>query len=117
MIHERQRLPLRLEAGNDLAGVHPGLDDFQRDFAANRMLLLGHENDAESPLTDLLQKLVGADERAQALADGNHALVWLQEITGSCVGSEELFNRSAQFRIAGTYLLDKGRTLGGRRFL
>jgi hypothetical protein len=39
MIHQRQRLPLRLEAGDDLARVHAGLDDFERHLATNRMLL------------------------------------------------------------------------------
>jgi hypothetical protein len=30
MIHRRQRLPLRLEPGHDLLGVHPQLDDLER---------------------------------------------------------------------------------------
>ena len=32
MIHDRQRLPLRLEALHDRLVVHPGLDQFQRDL-------------------------------------------------------------------------------------
>ena len=38
MIHHRQRLPLGLEAGDHLPGVHPQLDDLQRDLAADRVL-------------------------------------------------------------------------------
>ena len=37
MIHHRQRLPLRLEPGDDLLGVHAQLDDLQRHAAAHRL--------------------------------------------------------------------------------
>src|SRR5262249_9539074 len=46
-----------------------GLDDFERHFAADRFLLLGHEDDAEAAFTDLLQELVGSDDGAGALGD------------------------------------------------
>ena len=67
VVHQRQRLPLGLEAGDDLPGVHARLDDLQRDLAADGVLLLGHEDDAEAALADLLQQLVAADDRADAL--------------------------------------------------
>ena len=38
MVHHRQRLPLGLEAGDDLPRVHARLDDLQRDPAADRLL-------------------------------------------------------------------------------
>ncbi len=68
MVHERQRLPFRLEAGHDLACIHPRLDDFQRDLAANRLLLLGDKNQPHAPFTDLLHELVGADDAANPVA-------------------------------------------------
>ena len=51
----------------DLAGVHARLDDLQRHLAADRLLLLGHEDDAEAAFADLLQELVGADQGANPL--------------------------------------------------
>ena len=66
MVHHRQRLPLGLEAGDHLLGVHARLDDLQRDAAADRLGLLGDIDDAHAPFADLLQQLVGADERADA---------------------------------------------------
>ncbi len=57
----RQRLPLGLEAGDDLFRIHPQLDDLERDAAFYRALLLGHVDSAESTLADLLQQLVRAD--------------------------------------------------------
>jgi hypothetical protein len=53
VLHERQGLPLSLKSGNDLPGVLTRLDNLERDPAANGSSLLGHEDDAHSPLTDL----------------------------------------------------------------
>ena len=69
MVHQRQGLPLGLEAGDDVARVHARLDDLQRDLAAHGMLLLGHEDQAHAPLADLLHQLVGADHRAGSFGD------------------------------------------------
>ena len=69
MVHQRQGLPLGLEAGDDLARVHARLDDLQRDLAADRLLLLGHEDHAEAAFADLLQQLVRADDRAGAFGE------------------------------------------------
>jgi hypothetical protein len=74
MVHEGQRLPLRLEPGDHLPGdhlpaVHPWLEDLQRHLAADRLLLFGHEDDTEATLADLLQHLVGPDHRAGTLAE------------------------------------------------
>jgi hypothetical protein len=37
MVHHRQRLPLRLEARDDLAGVHARLDYLDGHTAAHRL--------------------------------------------------------------------------------
>ncbi len=68
MVHHRQRLPLRLEPGDHLLGVHSRLDDLQGHLAPDRLLLLGHEDDAEAAFADLLQELVAADDRAGLFA-------------------------------------------------
>ena len=71
MVHQRQRLPLGLEPGDDLLGVHAQLDDLERDPAADRLLLLGHVDHAAAAFADLLQQLVAADPVAGLLA-GRH---------------------------------------------
>ena len=61
MIHHRQGLPLRLEAGDDLFGVHAQLDDLQRDTSPHRLGLLGDINHATAAFAELLQQLVTAN--------------------------------------------------------
>jgi hypothetical protein len=56
MVHQRQCLPLRLEAGDDLPGIHASLKDLERHFTPHGMLLLGHEDDAKTPLANLFQQ-------------------------------------------------------------
>ena len=53
-----------------LAGVHPGLDDLQRDLAADRLVLLGHVDDAHAALADLLEQLVRPDPRPRPFRIG-----------------------------------------------
>ena len=67
MVHQRQRLPLGLEAGDDLLGVHAQLDDLERHAAAHRLLLLGHVDHAAAAFADFLQQLVAADAVADLL--------------------------------------------------
>ena len=69
MIHHRQRLPLGLEPGDDLPGVHAQLDDLERDAAPHRLALLGHPDDAEAAFADLLQQLVAADHLCRGFLD------------------------------------------------
>src|SRR5262249_39313875 len=45
------------------------LDDFQGDLAADRLLLLGDEDEPEPALADLLAERVGADDGPLALRD------------------------------------------------
>jgi hypothetical protein len=67
VIHDGQRLPLGLEAGNHLARVHAGLDNLERDLAMHWLRLLGHVDRAHAAFADLLQKFVRADDRAGLL--------------------------------------------------
>ena len=55
------------EAGEELAGVHAGLDNLGGHLAAERLLLLGDENQAHAAFADLFKELVGADKGAGAL--------------------------------------------------
>ena len=65
VVHQGQRLTFRLEPRDHLSGVHARLDDFQGDDPAHGLHLLGHVNNAEAPLADLLQELVGTDKPAR----------------------------------------------------
>ena len=55
MIHHRQRLSLGLESGDDAPRVHAQLDDFERDAASDRFLLLRPVNDPTAAFADFLQ--------------------------------------------------------------
>jgi hypothetical protein len=52
------RLPLGLESGDHLLGVHPQLDHLEGNFAADWLLLFGDIDHAAAALADLLQQLV-----------------------------------------------------------
>jgi len=64
MIEKRQRLPLGLEAGNHLLGVHPRLDDLQCDLALQGDLLLGTVHHPHAAFTQDTEKLVVANPPA-----------------------------------------------------
>ena len=88
MVHQRQRLPLGLEPGDDLLGVHAQLDDLERDPAAHRLLLLGHVDHAAAAFADLLQQLVAAQSACPRAILGEvdpraFALRWFQESASS----------------------------------
>ncbi len=61
MVHQRQRLPLGLEAGDHFAGVHPQLDHLERHHPPDRLALLGPVDHAHAAFTDLAQDAVLAD--------------------------------------------------------
>jgi hypothetical protein len=61
MVHERQRLALGFEPGQDFARVHPGFNDLERDAAAHGFLLLRHIDHTAAAFADLLEELVTAD--------------------------------------------------------
>jgi phage tail sheath gpL-like len=48
----------------------PELDDLEGDAAADRLLLLGHVDDAAAALADLLQQLVAADPQVPVRRTG-----------------------------------------------
>ncbi len=58
MIHQRQRLPLLLEALHHRFGIHAGLDQLQRHPALDGLGLLGDPDLAHAPFADLLFKRV-----------------------------------------------------------
>jgi hypothetical protein len=55
VVHERQGLALRLEAGDDLCGVKAGFDDLEGDVAADRPLLLRQPDLAHSPFANAFE--------------------------------------------------------------
>ncbi len=50
----------------DLLGIHPRLDDLQRDPPADGLLLLGHVDGAHAALADQLEELIRADAAPRA---------------------------------------------------
>jgi hypothetical protein len=110
LVHQGQCMPFGLETGNDLSGVHAGLDDLQGDLALHRLGLLGHKDGPHAALADLLQQLVRADHHAVPLRqwligrNGQAASRGLQEATSPKVILDELLDVSLQVRIATTRL-------------
>jgi hypothetical protein len=105
MIHQRQRLPLGLEAGDHLPRVHSGLDELERDQPLDRLLLLGHPDRAHAPFADVLQQLVRADlcagffrNRLVGGGRGNLNDWLLQEFASSEIVHDQLFHLCAQAR-------------------
>ena len=64
MVHQRQRLPLGLEPGDDLRRVHARLDDLQRHAAAERVGLLGQPDLAHAAFADPLEQTVRTESQA-----------------------------------------------------
>jgi hypothetical protein len=61
-----QSLSFSLESRHDLLRIHSKLNDFKRHTPLDRLLLLGHVNDAAAAFANLLEQLVGADFRPGA---------------------------------------------------
>ncbi len=112
MVHHRQGLPLRLEASDDLAAIHAGLDDLERDLALHGLRLLGHKDRAHATLADLLQELVGTNHRAWPFTDrligcAGEVRNWrFQEAAGSEIVFQQFFDVPFEFRVAGTGLVE-----------
>jgi hypothetical protein len=122
VIHQREGLPLGLEPGDHLAGVHARLDDLQRDLAADGLGLLGHVHDAHAAFADHLQELVGADGRARALAHGGRGDVGCgggcegrrgEEAAGRVVMAEQVLDLGPEPRIRAAGRVEEGRPLRG----
>ena len=120
MVHHRQGLPLGLEPGDHLPGIHAGLDDFQGHPPLDRLGLIGHVDDAKTPLADLLEEFIGADDRAGFLGDGLvdggyvDSTVVLKKLPELGLGMEKKFNAAMQSWVVSTCPIEIGRTLGGR---
>ena len=67
MIHPRERLPFSLKAGQDFAGVHPGLDHLDGDLTLQRMSLRPPPDHTEASLPDSLDQQVRANVIPQLL--------------------------------------------------
>jgi hypothetical protein len=61
VVHDRQRLALDSEAGEDLAGVHPEFDRFKRYQAANGFALLSQVYGAHAPFAERSKDVITAE--------------------------------------------------------
>jgi hypothetical protein len=115
MIHHRQRLSFRLEAGNDAFGIHPWLHNFERHPPAHRLLLFRHEYHAPATFAYLLQQLIAAYPVAGFFADGRKTGIsrpsagrgTIQEVIGAVVCFEQCLYFAQQEFIPGAQLPDK----------
>ena len=107
----------------------PGLRTFRATLRRTGCGLLGHEDDAEAALADLLQQLVRPDHRARAVADGRQVdgrrpgpgRGASRKLPISRLGREEPFDARPQGRVAaaglgpGSAVRSAGRQPAGRR--
>ena len=106
MVHQGQRLPLGLEAGHDLLGIHAELDDFECHAPPDGLFLLRHVHDATAAFANLLEELVVADAVAGFL--GNRARGRLtprffgQKAFRALVRREQSLDLSQQFGVLAT---------------
>ena len=70
VVHHGQRLPLRLEPGDHLLGIHAELNDLEGNVTPDVLLLLGHPDHTSAAFADLLQELVSPDARARHFRAG-----------------------------------------------
>ena len=64
VVHQGQGLPLGLEPGDHLPGVHPRLDHLQGHLPADRLGLLGHEHQPMPPSPICSSSLYGPIDRS-----------------------------------------------------
>ena len=110
VLHHGQGLALGFKAGDDLFGVHPQFDDFQRNLPFDGLRLFGHVNDAHPAFADSLEKLVSTDLRSgtfrKVRSQESGVLVDRSRFLASKCGFrvhgcvQEVFNRVPQLRIA-----------------
>ena len=94
MIHDGQRLPFGLEAGDDLRRVHARLDDLDGNHAADRLFLFGQEDDAHAAFAELLKQFVGADACAGRLGRNAQVRAAWSSINGEFQGRGRLFQET-----------------------
>ena len=92
----------------------PGLMTFRATLPPQRVLLLGHVDQAHAPFADLLHQLVGADRRAGSfrggLVDGGIADRRApEELAGVLMGLQQLLDTAAQLGLA-LACIDRGST-------
>ena len=90
---------------DDLTAVHARLYDLHRDFALYRLRLLGHPDCAHAAFADLLEQLVGADDRAGLFQvcgriDRGNRGRRIQETADPVVRLEQGFDSLAQIHVA-----------------
>src|SRR5258706_576650 len=114
-VHQGRGLPLRVEARHDAPGVHPRLDELQRDLAPYRLRLLGRPDGSHAPFADLFQQLVTAgDDHAWLLARSPFGVRLaaevlrgraVEEAVGLIVGLQQGLDALAEGGIPGASLL------------
>ena len=124
VVHHRQGLPLRLEAGQHRPRVHPRLDDLDRDGPLHRLGLLGHEDAAHAAFADLLDQLVlaredDADPSGPIAVIFRFARPFAAPTTARCgsrrrcgiVGPQQSLDPAAQLGVAAALAFQVGGTL------
>ncbi len=115
MVHQRQGLPLGLEAGDDLAGVHAQLDDLQGHAPLDRLALLGRPHGAEAAFTQLLEKFVAVDDRAEFFRVRLVKRLWM-EVISSCPHEIAGFVMRIKQRLDSSAKIDVGTCLQQESF-
>ena len=115
MVHEREGLPLGLEAGDDAFGVHAELDDLEGDSAADRFFLFGHIDDAATAFADLLEEFIATDLVAgffgEREGDDDSPIRrrsgrWFEKTTGLFMRLEQIFHALAEWCVLAAGLLE-----------
>ncbi len=124
VVHHGQGLALDFKAGDPLAGVHAGLDEFESDVAAYGLLLLGVVDDAHAAAADFADELIGTDEGAggegcrrigsEGRGSEFHGGAIEEVAAGASVVGEEGFDFAAEFQVAGAGLVEEGGAEGRR---
>ena len=108
MVHQGQRLPLLLEAGEHPVRVEAGPNHLDGDAALHRRGLVGDPDLAHAPLAELLAQLEAAGEDAfgqERRPDLPRGLGWpgvgaaFEDAGGPVVGLEQPLDPLAQGRI------------------
>ena len=113
-------MALGVEACNDLARVHSGLDELECDLAADRLLLLGNVDQAEATLANLFLQRVPSDNRPGPLGHGLlriRAVAAVENAVGLRVGAEQALDAPAQGVVAAARLVQKSLSLHRVHFL
>ncbi len=98
VVHQGQRLPFGLEAGDNLFRVHAGLDQLDGDEALDRLGLLRHPDAAHAAFADLLQKLIRTDDSPNWLGD--------RQVNSDDLILDRGFEKTARHRMRGKHFLD-----------